>query len=198
VICVTFSYAAFGYFQYMFFYWITYYFETIKHADNSVARGYSTAITLAMGLGMMSGGWLSDHIPRSLPPRARRAFVPVLGMVSSGIVFELGLLANTAGSTMAAFTVAAALIGACEGAFWTTIVGLGGRFGGTAAALMNTGGNAGGTLSPYLTPLLSVFFAKQYGADSGWRLGLALAGIVAVTGAALWWGVDTGLEEDVL
>jgi hypothetical protein len=57
---------------------------------------------------------------------------------------------------------------------------------------MNTGGNAGGTLSPYLTPLLSGYFAQQYGADSGWRLGLALAGAVPILGAALWWGVDSG------
>jgi len=196
VICITLSYAAFGYFQYMFFYWITYYFETIKHEDNSVARGYSTAITLAMGLGMMSGGWLADHVPRSLSHRARRALVPVLGMIASGVVFELGLLGNTAQTTLAAFVVSAALVGACEGAFWTTVVELGGPFGGTAAGLMNTGGNAGGTLSPYLTPLMSGFFAQRYGADSGWRLGLALAGIIVVVGAALWWGVDPDQSAD--
>jgi MFS family permease len=197
VICITLSYAAFGYFQYMFFYWITYYFETIKHEDKSVARWYSTLITLAMGLGMMSGGWLADHVPRSLPLRARRAFVPVLGMIMGGVVFELGLLGNTAGTTLAAFAVSAALIGACEGAFWTTVVEVGGRFGGSAAGLMNTGGNAGGTLSPYLTPLLSGYFAEHYGADSGWRLGLALAGIVVVLGAALWWGVGPARDHAV-
>ncbi len=69
MICITLSYAAYGYFQYMFFYWITYYFETIRHEDMSVSRWYSTVITLAMGVGMISGGWLTDHVPRRFSPR---------------------------------------------------------------------------------------------------------------------------------
>ena len=196
VICITLSYAAYGYFQYMFFYWITYYFETIRHEEMSVSRWYSTLITLAMGVGMMSGGWLADHVPRSLSPWARRAIVPVVGMVASGIVFELGILATSPRATLLAFAISAALLGTCEAPFWTTAVQLGGTSGATAAGMMNTGGNAGGTLSPYLTPLLSGFFTRQYGSDAGWRLGLAVAGAIVALGAVLWWGVDPGKEAD--
>jgi MFS family permease len=191
VICLTLSYVALGYFQYLFFYWIGYYFETIQKQDRGVARGYSTLITLAMGVGMVSGGWLTDRVPRSFSPRVRRALVPVVGMIASGVVFELGLLGRDAQTTLAAFTIAAALIGACEAGFWTTVVELGSPFGGTAAGLMNSGGNAGGTLSPYLTPLLSTFFAERYGADLGWRLSLGVAGVIVVAGAAFWWGVHS-------
>src|SRR5208282_2980873 len=97
---------------------------------------------------------------------------------------------KTPQTTLVAFALSAALLGACEAGFWTTAVELGGSFGGTAAGMLNTGGNAGGALSPYLTPLLSGFFAQQYGADSGWRLGLAVAGAIVAVGGALWWGVD--------
>ena len=153
VICIALSYTAYGYFQYLFFYWIQYYFETMRHVDRSESRGYSTLITLAMGIGMLGGGWLADRIPRSLSPRARRSLVPVLGMIASGVAFELGLLVPDARITLAAFTLSAAFLGLCEAGFWTTVVELGHPFGGTAAGLMNTGGNAGGTLSPVLTPL---------------------------------------------
>ncbi|MFI5459650.1 MAG: MFS transporter [Isosphaerales bacterium] len=197
VICITLSYAAYGYFQYMFFYWITYYFETIRHESASVSRWYSTVITLAMGVGMICGGRLTDRVPRSFSPRARRAFVPVVGMFASGGVFELGILGQTPQTTFAAFAVSAALLGACEAAFWTTAVELGGSFGGSAAGMLNTGGNAGGALSPYLTPLLSSYFAQQYGADSGWRLGLAVAGAVVAVGGVLWWGVDPERDAHV-
>jgi len=190
VVFLTLSYVAFGYFQYLFFYWITYFFETIQEQPSSVARGYSTMITLAMGVGMVAGGWLADHTPRSLSPKLRRAFVPVVGMILSGIIFELGLIAPDPKVTMVAFAIAAATLGACEGVFWTSSVELGGRFGGTAAGVMNTGGNIGGTLSPYLTPLLGTVFASQYGPDLGWRLSLASAGVVVILGAALWMGVD--------
>jgi MFS family permease len=195
VICITLSYAAYGYFQYMFFYWITYYFETIRHEDISASRWYSTVITLAMGAGMLSGGWLTDHVPQGFTPWARRAFVPVLGMLSSAAVFEVGIMAPSPRSTLIAFAVSAALLGACEAPFWTTAVELGGSSGGTAAGMMNTGGNAGGTLSPYLTPLLSGFFTQKYGSEAGWRLGLAVAGGIVALGAVLWWGVHPGQKK---
>jgi MFS family permease len=190
VICITLSYAAYGYFQYLFFYWIQYYFETIQKVDAGEARGYSTMITLAMGIGMLSGGWLADRVPQSFSPWARRALVPVLGMIASGVAFELGLLVPNPRNTLTAFTVAAALLGLCEASFWTTVVERGRPFGGSAAGLMNTGGNAGGTLSPYLTPVLSAFFAAHYGPDLGWRLSLGVAGVVVAAGAAFWWGVE--------
>ena len=116
--------------------------------------------------------------------------MPVLGMIASGVAFELGLLVPDARITLAAFTLSAAFLGLCEAGFWTTVVELGHPFGGTAAGLMNTGGNAGGTLSPVLTPLLSAFFAANYGPELGWRLSLAVAGIIVIAGAAFWWGVD--------
>ena len=195
VICIALSYAAYGYFQYLFFYWIEYYFVQIQHQNVAMARRYTTMITLGMGVGMISGGWLADRVPRTFSPRARRALVPVLGMIASGSVFELGLLAPNAQGTLIAFVVAAAMLGLCEAGFWTTVVELGGPFGGTAAGLMNTGGNAGGTLSPYLTPLFSTFFVTHYGNDMGWRLSLAIAGAVVVAGAALWWGVNPPVDS---
>jgi MFS transporter, ACS family, D-galactonate transporter len=196
VVCITLSYAALGFFQYLFFYWIEYYFETIQQQGVGVARQYSTCIILAMGLGMIGGGWLADRASASLSPRFRRSIVPVLGMIAAGAIFELGLLCPDTRITLVAFAAAAAFIGVCEGAFWTTVVELGGRFGGTAAALMNTGGNAGGTLSPYLTPLLSALFAERFGEGLGWRMGLSVAGPISVLGAALWWGVDSPRTTD--
>ena len=127
---------------------------------------------------------------------ARRALVPVVCMFASGAVFELGIVAQSPQSTLVAFVVSAALLGACEASFWTTAVELGGSLGGTAAGTLNTGGNAGGTLSPYLTPLLSGFFTAHFGADTGWRLGLAVAGAIAAVGAILWWGVDPAKRAD--
>jgi MFS transporter, ACS family, D-galactonate transporter len=190
VVCVTLSYAAYGYFQYLFFYWIEYYFEKMQNVDRGVSRGYVTTITIAMGIGMLVGGWLADRLPAGLSPRWRRALVPVLGMIASGGVFELGLLGPDARITLAAFTLSAGLLGLAESGFWTTVVELGRPFGGTAAGLMNTGGNAGGTLSPVLTPILSAFFAARYGPDLGWRLSLGVAGIIVIAGGAFWWGVE--------
>jgi MFS family permease len=190
VICITLSYAAFGYFQYLFFYWMQYYFETMQHVERSVSRGYNTAITVAMGIGMIAGGWLADRAPRSLSPRSRQALMPVLGMISSGVVFELGLVWPDPRIMPVAFALSAGLLGLCEAGYWTTVVELGRPFGGSAAGLMNTGGNAGGALSPYLTPVLSGLLASRYGPELGWRLSLGIAGIIVIAGAGFWWGIE--------
>jgi len=196
LICITLSYAALGFFQYLFFYWIEYYFETVQKQGVEVARQYATLTTLGMGVGMVCGGWLADQVPTFLSPRARRRLVPVAGMIGSGVIFELGLLSADMTITLSAFIIAAAFLGACEGAFWTTVVELGGPLGGTAAGVMNTGGNAGGTLSPSVTPLLGAFFASHFGEELGWRMGLSVAGIVAIFGALLWWGVDVASDSN--
>ena len=189
VIFVTLSYSAQGYFQYLFFYWIEYYFESVQHQGVDVARRYTTLIMLTMGAGMVCGGWLADRAA-AFSPRLGRGLVPLCGLIASGVAFELGLLSHNPQVMLAAFAVSAALLGTCEGAFWTTIVELGGRYGGAAGAMMNTGGNIGGTLSPYLTPLLSALFAERYGSEVGWRMSLAVAGGVAIVSALLWLGVD--------
>lgn len=190
VVLITISYFAYNYFQYLFFYWMEYYFETIQGLSRTSARGYSATLTLVMGVGMIAGGWLCDRSPRSLTPRARRAMVPVLGMLVGGIAFEFGLFAPGPRATLAAFVVAAAFAGACEAAFWTTVVELGAPFGGTAAGLMNMGGNLGGMISPTLTPLLGSLFATASHPDMGWRTSLAIAGGIVVAGAMLWLGID--------
>jgi MFS family permease len=195
VIAITASYAAYGYFQYLFFYWISYYFETVQHQDRVVARRYTTAITLAMGVGMLCGGLLMRQVPARFSPWARRALVPFVGMLASGAVFELGLLAANPQAMIVAFVLSAALLGLCEAAFWTTAVELGGPYGGSAAGLMNTGGNAGGAISPYLTPLLSDLIARQSGAEAGWRIALGVAGIIVFGGGGLWVFVHPPREE---
>jgi MFS family permease len=195
VICITLSYSAQGYFQYVFFYWLQYFFETVQHLDRSVARNYTTIIILVMGVGMVAGGWLTDRASRIFTGRLRWGLVPALALAGSGIAFELGLLTSNPRGTLAAFTVAAGLIGACEAAFWTVGVRLGGRYGGTTGGLMNTGGNVGGTISPYVTPLLGGLFAAQFGEDVGWRMGLAVAGAIVIIGAGLWWGVRPDEEH---
>ncbi|HUE14484.1 MAG TPA: MFS transporter [Planctomycetaceae bacterium] len=195
VICLAFSYAALGYFQYLFFYWIQYYIGTVQHLGADVSRRYSTIITLAMGLGMIFGGWLADRVSRHSSDLSRRRLVPGLGMVASGVVFELGLLSADSRIMITTFILSAGLLGMCEAAFWTTIVELGTPRGGLAAGLMNMGGNAGGMLSPFATPLLSACFGSLYGKELGWRISLAIAGAVSVLGALMWFGVKTGQQE---
>jgi len=43
---------------------------------------------------------------------------------------------------------------------------------------------------------LGAYFASHFGEEMGWRLGLSVAGVVAIVEALLWWGVDVGSDTD--
>ncbi len=196
VVWLALSYSCLGYFQYLFFYWIQYYIGTIQHLGDDVSRRYSTFITLTMGLGMIAGGWLADRVAGADSSLARRRLVPLLGMIASGVVFEVGAASGQATMMLTTFTLSAGLLGMCEAAFWTTIVELGAPRGGLAAAVMNFGGNAGGLLSPVVTPWLSEHLGATYGTSVGWRASLTVAGAVSILGALMWIGVKSPRMPD--
>ncbi len=176
--CLTASYAALGYFQYLFFYWMEYYFDTVLKLGKGPSRGYSTICVVAMAAGMVAGGWLTDRAVARFGARRGRAAVAIGGMAGSAALLLVGILAVKTAWIVAAFSISMAYMGATEAAFWTTAVELGGRRGGTAAAIMNTGGNFGGLLAPIVTPYFSKYF--------GWQNGLAVACVFAALGAVLW------------
>jgi len=177
---LTFSYASIGYFQYLFFYWIHHYFVKILGMSEEASRYYAGLPPLTMAICMPIGGWLSDR----LPPRA---LVPMCGMVLGALLLGCGVLAKTPFWIVFWFSLAMGAVGAAEGAFWSTVVEVGRSAGGTAAAIMNTGGNAGGMLAPYLTPLVSETL--------GWPVGISLGGVVCLAGALCWIGIRSERNE---
>lgn len=179
---LTVSYGAYGYFQYLFFYWAEFYFKDVRELPTETARAYTTLLTLAMGIGMVIGGWLADVTRARWRHRYGRAIVPAGGLVLGALLVLPGIATPVPAVTLACFAVAMAAVGACEGTFWTLAIELGGARGGAAAGLLNTGGNAGGILSPVLTPYISAIF--------GWRAGFGLASFVCLMGAFCWLGVD--------
>jgi len=182
VILLTLSYAAVGYFQYMFFYWMQYYFDTVLGLGKDRGRLYATIPSVAMALGMAAGGWLTDAAQTRWGPRRGRTLVTVSGMIASAALLGAGILFRDATWIVTCFSLALASLGASEGAFWTTATDLGGERAGVAAAIVNTGGNAGGALAPLLTPLISAHF--------GWQGGMAVAALYCFLGAILWRWID--------
>jgi MFS family permease len=184
LVLLTLSYAAVGYFQYLFFYWMEYYFEKELRLPASQSRFYVAIPTLAMAVGMPIGGWLSDLLERRHGARWGRRLVPMGGMAAGAVLLGLGVLAKEPGWIVTWFAMALGAVGAAEGPHWATAVELGGRWGGSAAALLNTGGNAGGLLAPILTP----WVGQRY----GWGGAVALGSLVSLVGVAFWFGIDPG------
>ncbi len=182
LLLITLSYAGVGYFQYLFVYWMLYYFDKILHLGETASKYYAGILQLALALGMPLGGWLSGKLALSLGVRRGRAFVSGGGMVVSAVLLGLGVWSNEPAWIVAWFALAHAAIGASEGPIWATAVDIGGRNGGTAAAICNTGGNVGGLLAPVMTPWISLHY--------GWPWGIGVGGVVCFLGALCWCWID--------
>jgi sugar phosphate permease len=178
LIIITLSYGMLNYFEYLFFYWMQYYYKDVLELSKDTSRLYSTIPSLAMAAGMFLGGWLADRLQRRFGRRLGLALVPACGMVMSGLLLLAGVLTREPVLVVVFFSLAMAAAGASEGPFWTRAVELGGRRSGTAAAVMNTGGNAGGLLAPVLTPILAKLVS--------WQGGFGVAAALCMLGGLLW------------
>ena len=140
-----------------------------------------------MAFGMPLGGWVSDRLQKRYGYRWGRAVVPIASLLLSAVFLGIGVLAKTPNAIVAWFSLALGVMGASEGPFWSTAVELGRKRGGTAAAIMNTGGNGGGMLAPVVTPWVS--------SQLGWPVGIAIGGVVCVVGAICWLGITPSRDE---
>ncbi|MHC5539018.1 MFS transporter [Singulisphaera rosea] len=188
LILLTLSYATASYFQYLFFYWMQYYFDTVMKLGKADGRLYATITTVAMAVGMMCGGWPADRARIRFGPRRGRAVVPMGGMLASALFLILGISSSHLFWVVTCFTLAMAALGTCESSFWVTGVEIGRKRGGLSSSILNAGGNVGGILAPILTPL----FSKSF----GWQAGLGAASAFCVFGALLWLWIDPDARRD--
>jgi MFS transporter, ACS family, D-galactonate transporter len=171
---LTLSYAAVGYVEYLFYFWMHFYFQQVLHLDDGASRVYAAILTLALAVGMVAGGAASDRLQARYGRGRGRAIVPVIGLVGGAGLLLLGILA--------------------QDVFWIVTLlalALAGERGGTAAAICNTGGNAGGLIAPVLTPLVGGWVSRQFavGEQTGWQWAIGLGVVIALAGAAVWYWI---------
>jgi ACS family glucarate transporter-like MFS transporter len=191
-VLLTLSYAAVGYFEYLFNFCTEYYFKNELELPILQSRWFSSAGNIAMGLTMALGGLSTDFLVRGLGYRWGRAAVPMACMFTSAVSLWAATLTRDPFWTVFWFVAAQAAIGAVEGSCWSTAIELGGRQGGLSAGIFNTGGNVGGALAPFITRGSAEFFKS-------WLPGFYLGSGVCFAGLLLWFWIDPGerIKEDV-
>lgn len=172
------SYAAYGYFQYLFFYWMDYYFKEILHVPTIESRRASFFIMLSQGAGMAIGGLSTDAVCRLLGRARGRRAVVMTGMGLGAVFALIGVNVSGQANVTLCLAISMAALGMCEGVFWTTATDIGGKARGFSGAFMNTGGNVGGFISPVLTP----FMAQKI----GWPGAITVACVVSGFGGLMW------------
>jgi ACS family D-galactonate transporter-like MFS transporter len=181
LVLLTLSYGALSYVQYLFFYWIEYYFEKVLNLPTKESRDASFVISISMAIGMACGGWVSDRACRRLGHGAGCRLMAFAGMGLCALFGLLGTGTRDPQTVTLYFALAMGALGLCEGIFWTTGPVLEKRNGALACALLNTGGNGIGLLAPVLTPIIADEF--------GWSAAIVVAAIACAIGGVLWLGV---------
>jgi MFS family permease len=178
LVLLTLSYGMLGYMQYMFFYWIEYYFGNVLKLPDSESRQAAFIVSIAMAIGMVTGGWVSDRLCHWLGFNSGARLIAIVGMGLSAGFCRLGVSMTDPNDVIWCFSLATGALGLCEGIFWTMAPALEPRNGGLACALLNTGGNGIGLLAPVITPIL----AEQY----NWNTAVAVACVICGVGGLLW------------
>jgi MFS family permease len=172
---LTYAYGALGYFQYIFFYWMYYYFGQILHLGESASSRYTAIMFLVEGAIMPLGGLVSDRLSRAYGPQVGRRCVPIAGLTLGAALACAGTL-SAGVIAVACFSLAFGFAACCEGPFWATVTEMAGDHVGSASSILNTGAQVGGFFGPVLTPLIASRF--------GWAWGL-YAGVVVVSSAVV-------------
>jgi MFS family permease len=182
LVLLTLAYFCVNYFEYIFFYWIYYYFGEIRHMGASESALYVTILMLTMVVMTPLGGWVSDHLVTRYGRRWGRRAVPLAGMTFSAVLLYVGAGGLGVYATVALLSLAFGFSASSEGVFWASAIDAGGEDAGSACGILNTGGNAGGILAPVFTPMIA--------ARLGWTWGLYAGSFVVLLGVAAWFFID--------
>jgi len=182
LVALTLSYFAVGYFQYIFWYWMYYYFGQIRHFSPEQSAVYTSSLFLAWVISAPLGGWMADRLSHRFGRTLARRSVSMVSLTMSAVLlyFSATLSSALAVGTVVAFAMGSSLIS--DASFWATAMDLGGKQVGAATALLNTGGNLGGVLTTILTPYIASYY--------GWTGGLYFGCFVVLVGVLLWLWVD--------
>ncbi len=176
------GYFTVNYFEYIFFFWIYYYFGQIRHLGGRQTAIYTSATFVAWTLMTPLGGWASDRLVERYGRKTGRRLVPLVCLPLSAALIVVGINLTSPAAVAAVLALSFGLASSTDGPFWACAIDVGGKHVGSAGAILNTGGNLGGSLAPLITPFIAAYF--------GWSWGLYVGSLLLAGGALVWLGID--------
>jgi ACS family glucarate transporter-like MFS transporter len=175
---LTAGYFTVNYFEYIFFFWLYYYFGQIRKMGMDQSAVYTTLMWIAWIVMTPIGGWASDRLAASVGLRNGRRLVVVAGLSISALLVFIGTNVSGTVPTVLLLCLSLGFGAATDAPYWAAAIDASGKHSGTGGAIFNTGGNLGGMLAPTLTPLFAHWF--------GWSSGLYFGGAVVLLGVSVW------------
>ncbi len=185
---VTFSYFAYGYAAYIFFTWFFIYLSSVRKLNIRESSFYTMLPFLAMAIGSLCGGWISDRLTKQFGKRIGRCFLAAAAIALCAIFIALSTQVESAQLASIVLAGGAGALYLSQSSFWSTSADIGKKSAGSVSGFMNMGGQFGGALTASLTPAIANHL--------GWNASFLVAAGVCVGGALAWFMVRP--EEDNL
>jgi len=182
VVALTLSYFSFGYVAWIYFAWLFIYLAQVRGLNLKASATYTMIPFVAMTIGCLLGGVLSDFIATRFGLRAGRSIVPGLALACTAVLLVIGSRAPDARSAALILALGAGVLYLAQSGFWAVAADIGRENTSVASGIVNMGGQLGGACTASLTPVI----ASHY----GWTMSFVTAAVLALAGGIAWLAID--------
>lgn len=182
ILALTVSYFSFGYVAWMYFAWMYIYLAEVRGLDLKASATYTMFPFIAMTVGSLIGGLVSDWIAARWGLRMGRCLVPGIALGLTAVLLLLGSRAQSTHTAALVLAGGAGVLYLAQSAFWAVSADIAGEFTGVVSGMMNMGGQIGGACTASLTPLIAARF--------GWEMSFVAAAVLVVIGGVAWIAID--------
>ena len=145
-LCVMYAGAIYGWYFYLT--WLPTYLLRARGFDLAQVGWLAALPLVAIGVGVLAGGSLSDALARHVGTRAARRTPGLVGLPLAALAIAGALLTRTPLAAALLLAAAAGLAALGVASAWAVCLEIGGCHAGVVSGAMNTFGNLGGALSP--------------------------------------------------
>jgi len=182
VLALALSYFTFGYVAWIYFAWLFIYLAQVRGLNLKSSALYTTLPFIAMTIGCLLGGVISDAVASRFGLRAGRSIVPGFALALTAVLLIVGSRAHEARLAALVLALGAGILYLAQSAFWAVAADVGGENTSVVSAVVNMGAQLGGACVASLTPVI----ANHY----GWTMSFVVAAVLALAGGIIWLVID--------
>lgn len=182
VLAITASYFSFGYVAWLFISWFYIYMAQARGVNLKTSAVYTMLPFLAMTVGCLGGGVVSDWIVARKGLRQGRCLLPGIALALTALLLVLGSRVESAAMAAVVLACGAGVLYIAQSGYWAVTADISGEYVGVVSGIMNMGGQIGGACTASLTPLIA--------AHVGWEMSFVVAAALAGMGALMWLLID--------
>ena len=175
---VTFSYFAYGYAAYIFFTWFFIYLSSVRKLNMTDSAFYTMLPFLAMAIGSLLGGWISDRLTKRYGKRVGRCFLAAAAIALCAVFIALSTQVESAQLASLVLAGGAGALYLSQSSFWSTSADIGKNSAGSVSGFMNMGGQFGGAVTASATPAIANHL--------GWNASFLVTAALCACGALAW------------